>query len=101
MQADRRRSRQHSGAHGRIRHSPAAARRVVIGRTEIVAASGVWSRLLPARVSDIHWIHWARLDIVAGVLFLVAAGCCLFRVLKGDVTIHTCPVGRRDAAGWV
>lgn len=56
----------------------------VLGRTvALVAAAGVGSRLLPAGVSD---VRWARLDLLAGVLFVVAAGFYLFRVLNGDVT---------------
>jgi cytochrome c biogenesis protein CcdA len=56
----------------------------VLGRAAtLVAAAGVGSRLLPVGVSD---IRWARLDLVAGVLFLVAAGFYLFRVVNGDVT---------------
>lgn len=56
----------------------------VLGRTAALAAAvAVGSRLLPAGGAE---VKWGRLDVLAGALFLAAAGYYLYRVLSGDVT---------------
>lgn len=56
----------------------------LVGRTLTLAAvAGLGSRLLPTGTSE---LRWARLDLLAGALFVVAGGFYLWRVLSGDVT---------------
>lgn len=56
----------------------------VVGRTlALLAAAGLGARLLPTGFSE---LRWARLDLLAGALFVLAAGFYLYRVLNGDVT---------------
>lgn len=49
----------------------------------LIAAAGVGSRLLPNGTSSVPWL---KLDLVVGVMFLLASAFYLYRVLSGEVT---------------
>ena len=56
----------------------------VAGRAAtLLATAGLGARLLPAGRDR---IPWHRLDVAAGLLFVVAAGYYLYRVVNGDVS---------------
>lgn len=56
----------------------------VAGRAVVLlAAAGAGARLLP---TDTAAVPWRRLDVVVGVLFLIAAGYYAYRVGSGAVT---------------
>ncbi len=55
----------------------------VLGRSLVlVTAASLGSRLLPTARD----LTWRRLDLLVGLLFLVAGGYYLYRVRAGDVT---------------
>ena len=55
----------------------------VLGRSVVlVAAASLGSRLLPTARD----LTWRRLDLLVGLLFIIAGGYYLYRVLVGDVT---------------
>lgn len=56
----------------------------IAGRTAtLLATAGLGARLLP---TGRERIPWHRLDLAAGILFLVASAYYLYRVLNGDVS---------------